>query len=292
MRLAQTSLETLADLPRPAELARRGRDAGTAVKDLLLSPPDSDTALRGKPGLPKRAAWSAPIPLDSIKTIGQGLGGTVNDVLLTAMTGALGRYLRERGEPLTDVEVHALVPVSLRPGGTEAELGNRIGIVLLPLPITIVDPVDRLRALKSHMDDRKHSLEAPVVFAAMKAFGRAPSGLIRPAVDALCTRATVVVTNVKGPQQQLYLAGAPLETFMGWIPCLGGIGVGVSILSYAGQVRVGTISDEGTVSDPETILARFHDEFDALLALATRDGRRAGETGQQEPASPEMPTEG
>jgi hypothetical protein len=57
-------------------------------------------------------------------------------------------------------------------------------------------------------------------------------------------------------------------------------------------VRVGAISDEGTVSDPETILARFHDEFDALLALATRDGRRAGETGQHEPASPEMPTEG
>ncbi len=268
MSLAQTGLRMLARPPRATELARLAKQASTAVGDLLLSPPDSDTVLRGKPSVPKRAAWSVSIPLDDIKTIGRRLDGTVNDVMLSTMTGALRRYLQDQREPPSDADVSALVPVSLRPEGTEEELGNRIGIVFLRLPIELVDPVDRLRELKRRMNDHKHSLEAPMVLAAMQAFGRAPSAVIKPAVDYLCTRATAVVTNVKGPQEQLYLAGAPLEAFMFWIPRFGGIGLGVSIMSYAGEVRVGIISDEDRVSNPETIIAGFNDEFDALLARA------------------------
>jgi hypothetical protein len=146
----------------------------------------------------------------------------------------------------------------------------------------------------------------------MKAFGRTPSGLVKPTVDYLCGRATVVVTNVKGPEQRIYLAGTPVEAFMFWIPRYGGIGIGISIMSYAGEVRVGAISDKGTVSDPETILARFHDEFDAMLALALKlddppsvedlsaksdeaqtrtDGLNAVDTGWHESASLEVPVE-
>jgi WS/DGAT/MGAT family acyltransferase len=260
--------------------------------------------------MPKQAAWSASIPLDDIKTIGRWQGGTVNDVLLAAMTGALGRYLRIRGESLADIDVHALVPISLRPIDTEEELGNQIGIVFLPLPVEIVDPVDRLHELKKRMDEQKHSLGAPIVFAAMKTFGRAPAGVIKPAIDYLCSRATAVVTNVKGPQEQLYLAGAPLEAFMFWIPRFGGIGVGISIMSYAGEVRVAAISDKDIVPDPEVIITAFHGEFDALLALAlaeppsakelsarlddaltTLDRILAGYAGPHEPASIEMPAE-
>jgi diacylglycerol O-acyltransferase len=270
-RLGGKGLALLADLPRAAEVARQSKDAAVALRDLLLSAPDSDTALRGKRGEPKRAAWSAPIPLADIKSIGRLLEGTVNDVLLTALTGALGRYLTDRGNSLFDVNVHALVPISFRPKGSEEELGNRIGIVFLSLPVDIADPVDRLRELKRRMDEQKHSLEAPLVYAAMKTFGRAPSGLVKPLVDHLCAHATVVVTNVKGPQEPLYLAGAPLEAFMIWIPRFGGIGVGVSILSYAGEVRVGAISDRDVVSDPETLIAGFQAEFEALLALALEE---------------------
>jgi NRPS condensation-like uncharacterized protein len=148
----------LADPQRVAELARLGKDAAVVAKGLLLSPRDSDTPLRGESGEAKRAAWSAPIPLDDIKTIGRRLGGTVNDVLLTGITGALRRYLQDREEPLAGIEVHALVPVSLRPRGTEAELGNRIGVIFVPLPVDIPDPADRLRELKGQMDNHKNSL--------------------------------------------------------------------------------------------------------------------------------------
>ena len=249
-------------------MARLGRDAAAAVQELMLSPPDADTALRGSRSEAKRVAWSGPIPLADIKAAGSRLSGTVNDVLLTAVAGALRRYLQDRGEPLVDVRIRALVPISLRPSGTERDLGNRIGIVLLPMPVDVAGPLDRFRELKRRMDEFKGTLEAPVVYAAMNTFGRAPSGVVSPLVDHLCSRATVVVTNVKGPQEPLYLAGAPLEEFMFWIPRFGGIGLGIGILSYNGQVRVGVISDRDVVPDPQAVITAFHQEFDALLALA------------------------
>lgn len=266
--LMRKGRDLLAHPPSGAEMARLGRDAAAAVRELMLSPPDADTALRGSPSEAKRVAWSGPIPLADINAAGSRLCGTVNDVLLTAVTGALRRYLQDRGEPLVDVRIRALVPISLRPPGTEGDLGNRIGIVLLPLPVDVAGPLDRFRELKRRMDEYKDTQEAPLVYAAMNTFGRAPSGVVSPLVDHLCSRATVVVTNVKGPQEPLYLAGAPLEEFMFWIPRFGGIGLGVSILSYNGRVRVGVISDRGVVSEPQAVITAFHQEFDALLALA------------------------
>jgi diacylglycerol O-acyltransferase len=258
----------LADPPGGAEMARLGWDAAEVARELMLSPPDADTALRGSPSQAKRVAWSGPIPLADVKVAGSRLSGTVNDVLLAAVAGALRRYLQDRGEPLEDVRIRALVPISLRPSGTERDLGNRIGIVLLPMPVDVAGPLDRFRELKRRMDEYKGTLEAPVVYAAMNTFGRAPSRVVSPLVDHLCRRATVVVTNVKGPQEPLYLAGAPLEEFMFWIPRFGGIGLGVGILSYNGRVRVSVISDRDVVSDPQAVITAFHQELDALLALA------------------------
>jgi WS/DGAT/MGAT family acyltransferase len=259
---------TLAHPPSGADIARLGLDAATALRELVLSPPDADTVLRGPASEAKRVAWSGPIPLSDIKTAGSCLGGTVNDVLLAAVAGALRRYLQERGESLVDVRVRALVPISLRPSGTETDLGNRIGIVLLPMPVDVAGPIDRFRELKRRMDEFKGTLEAPIVYAAMNTFGRAPSAVVSPLVDHLCRRATVVVTNVKGPQEPLYLAGSPLEEFMFWIPRFGGIGLGIGILSYNGRVRVGVTSDRDVVPDPQAVITAFQQEFDALLAEA------------------------
>jgi WS/DGAT/MGAT family acyltransferase len=267
-RLAQRGQELLANPPGGEHIARLGLDAASAVHALLLSPPDSDTVLRGTPSVAKSAAWSGPLPLLDIKSAGKRLDGTVNDVLLAAVTGAIRRYLQANGESLVDAQIRALVPISLRPSGAAEELGNRIGIVALPMPVDVAGPLNRFHELKRRMDEFKGTLEAPVVYAAMNTFGRSPSTVIKPFVDHLCKRATLVVTNVKGPQEPLYLAGAPLEEFMFWIPRYGGIGLGIGLLSYNGQVRVGVISDRDVVPDPEAVIDTFHQEFDALLAQA------------------------
>ncbi len=119
---------------------------------MFLLPPDPDTVLRGELGVTKRAAWSAPVPLQDVKTVGRRLGGTVNDVLLTAMTGALRRYMEMRGKSPDGANVHAAVPVDLRPAGAEGELGNQIGFVFLSLPVDMADPEAIIAGLHAEFD--------------------------------------------------------------------------------------------------------------------------------------------
>jgi len=255
---------------RALDLAQLGMRSATALGRLVLRWPDPKTIYKGKLDVSKRAAWSAPIPLQDVKTVGRGLGGTVNDVLLTAMTGALRCYLQGHGEPVDGLNFRAIVPVDLRPPGVKPDLGNKFGLVYLSLPVGVADPADRLDELKRRMDDLKGSLEAPVAFGILHALGLSPAHIQDIGVSIFQTKGTAVMTNVIGPQEQIYLAGAPLEALMFWVPQSGRLGMGVSILSYAGRVWLGVITDEGLVPDPEAIIAGFHTEFDELLAMARK----------------------
>jgi diacylglycerol O-acyltransferase len=267
--LAWRGVDALITLPSNSGTLQAGIDAATDLSDLLLSPGDTDTVLRGAPGIGKRVAWSEPIALEEIKTHGRRMGGTVNDILLAATAGALRDYLLARGTSLEGAALRALVPVSMRPPDAEIELGNRIGVILLPLPVELADPADRFAELKWRMDNHKGSYQAPLLYTAMRAAGRLPAKALNLAVDYLGTKASVVVTNVRGPAERRTLAGAPLEEIMFWIPRYGRIGLAVTILSYAGEVWVGAIADRDSGPDPEAVIAAFRDELDALLTEAS-----------------------
>jgi diacylglycerol O-acyltransferase len=267
-RLARKGLELLSHPARLADATERCMAVSAVVARLALARPDPPTILKGELGMRKQAAWSADIPLQDVRTVGTRLGGTVNDVLLAAVTGALRRYLHDRGDSLQDAEIRATIPVNMRTPGTEAELGNRTGVYLLDLPLGIADPAERLRELKLRMEKMKGSLEGAVTFFGLQTVGQFSPETQRLLVNFLGARATAVMTNVKGPQERLYLAGAPLEALLAWVPKSGALGIGVSILSYAGQIRVGVITDAGLVPDPEAIVAGFQVEFDALLEIA------------------------
>jgi WS/DGAT/MGAT family acyltransferase len=218
-------------LAEPERMAELGR--------FLLHKPDPDTVLKGELGVDKRAAWSAGIALEEVKAIQQALGGTVNDLLLTIVTGALRRYMEDRGDPVDGIAIRTAVPVNLRPAGSEGELGNRVGAVFVTLPISIADPACRLSEIVRRMNDQKDSLEAPAFYVALGALGQTPARIANTLISTFSTRATAVMTNVRGPQQRLYLAGAPVEALLPWAPTTGRMGVAVSILSYAGEVRLG-----------------------------------------------------
>jgi hypothetical protein len=186
------------------------------------------------------------------------------------MSGALRRYLQARGESVDGLNFRAIVPVDLRKPGTEEELGNKFGLVFLSLPVGIVDPEQRLRELRRRMDALKATLEAPVAYGIVSTIGRLPQAMQDIVVDIFGLKGTAVMTNVIGPGQQLYLAGAPLESLMFWVPQSGRLGLGVSILSYNGQVWLGTITDAGLVPDPDSIISAFHAEFAELLNQALK----------------------
>ena len=120
------------------------------------------------------------------------------------------------------------------------------------------------------MDAIKQSIEAVAFYSLLNVFGVTPRQVEEQALNIFASRATAVMTNVRGPGQALYMAGSKIENIMGWVPQAGRLGLGVSIFSYDGKVSVGVITDAGLVPDPEQVTARFRARFDELLAIATR----------------------
>ncbi len=264
--------------------AEMGLNSAVTLGRLLSLPPDPPTSLKGPLGPIKHAAWSEPIPLEDVKTIGRAMGGTVNDVLLTAVAGALRRYLLSQGENIEGKSIRAVVPVNLRPPDAPLTLGNRFGLVFLDMPIGTDKPLERLYRLKARMDEIKSSPEAIVVFGVLNAVGMATQEIENMALEIFGAKGTGVMTNVPGPRQTIYLAGRPIRNIMFWVPQSGRLGLGVSILSYAGDVVVGVATDAGLVPHPEAIVADFQTELRFLLEMASQFSTRAGQS--QRPAVP------
>ena len=249
------------------EYSRLGTVIAGEIGKLALMPDDSPTRFKGKPGTSKRVAWSAPISLPEVKAVGRVLGCSVNDMLLSAAAGALRGYLADKGDAVEGVEIRALVPVNLRRPQDQGQLGNRFGLVALELPVGIENPLARLYATRDRMLALKDSMQAPLTLAILGAVGMAPKIAQAKVLDLLASKATAVMTNVPGPQQALYVAGARLRQPLFWVPQSGDIGMGVSILSYDNRVQFGLITDKGLVPDPEQVVARFASEFEKLLML-------------------------
>ncbi|MCB9758469.1 MAG: wax ester/triacylglycerol synthase family O-acyltransferase [Alphaproteobacteria bacterium] len=249
----------------PGEVLDAGRYGAEAVAKLLTLPDELPTCLRGALSVRKRAAWSDSFTLAEVKRVGKAIGATVNDVLLTTVTGALRRYMLERDGPVVDVTT--FVPVNLRPLDGPIALGNRFGLVFLTLPVSVHTPLGRLHALKARMDAIKDSPEALVAYGILAAMGQAPAAVEGQIVRLFGQKASAVMTNVPGPRQPLRLAGEQVAGVMFWVPQSGGVGLGVSIFSYAGKVLLGINADAAILPDPHEIIRGAEAEFAALAAL-------------------------
>ena len=238
------------------------------VAKLALMSQDSPTRFKGSPSGAKRVAWAEPLPLPEVKAIGRALGSSVNDVLLSCVAGALRDYLVARGDPVEGVMLRALVPVNLRPIESAYRLGNQFGLVFLELPIGIENPVERLYAVRANMNALKDSYQPILALGLLAAMGSGPKLLQETLLSILARNATAVMTNVPGPRQALYMAGARIDKLMFWVPQSGDIGMGVSILSYDDSVQFGVVTDRGLCPDPEKVIERFPAQFEQLV-LAT-----------------------
>jgi WS/DGAT/MGAT family acyltransferase len=265
--LAKTR-ELLEDPQQIADILREGGEIARELAIALALPDDPPTALRGELGAAKRVAWADRLPLPEVKTLGRALRVTVNDLLLAAATGALRGYLLARGEDIDGVTIRATVPVNLRPLEHAKKLGNHFGLVFLELPIGEANPMRRLDRISEQMKVLRRSRQAIVAFGLLAALGMAPPAVQRTALELFSRKATAVATNVPGPPMPLYFAGSRIDDLMFWVPQTGSIGIGLSILSYNGQVHFGLISDAGLVPDPDAVIARFAGEFEKLVLIA------------------------
>ena len=268
-RLTWSVIETGSDwLENPSHAlaqAKVGLDLAGELAIIANMAPDSNTRFKGTLGVMKRVAWAEPLSLFEVKAIAEALACSVNDVLLSCVTAALRAYLLEQGDVVEGVEVRALVPVNLRPPGPVTELGNRFGLVFLSLPIGEENPIDRLLEVRKRMGELKNSRQATVALGILASMGVAPVAVKEKILETLAANASAVITNVRGPQEPRYLAGKRITRQVFWVPQSGGIGMGISILSYAGKIDFGVVTDVKRVPDPAVLVKRFLSEFEALL---------------------------
>lgn len=251
-----------------AVLAKEGGEIGAELLQAIALSNDPPSMLRGKLGVSKRVAWAEPLNLDEVKAVSRACECTVNDLLMATAAGALREYMIGRGDNVDGMTLRATVPVNLRPLEHAKKLGNHFGLVFLDMPVGEPNPIGRVERVAQSMCELKNSRQAVVSYGLLAALGMAPTAVQGVALELFSRKASMVATNVPGPQQPLYMAGCALREMMFWVPQTGSIGVGISILSYNGRVHFGLIGDAKLIPDPDSVMQRFGAEFDKLLYLS------------------------
>jgi WS/DGAT/MGAT family acyltransferase len=272
LALRGTVIDPQGAIRRAADMAR----AYAKVAPALLWPA-TGSSLSGHIGRQRRYTW-ARAPLDDVKTIKRALGGTVNDVVLTAISGGFRALLLARGEQPGPHMVRSLVPVSVRAPGEENLYDNRVSALLADLPVHIADPVERLRAVQAELAALKASNEA-MLGEALTSLGRYTpfpfaSWLVRLGFELPQRDIVTVTTNVPGPQQALYGMGRRIVEIIPYVPIATTLRTGVSIFTYCGHVTFGITGDFAASPDLD-VLARGIEEDLAELLKASRRARRA-----------------
>ncbi|HET6507646.1 MAG TPA: wax ester/triacylglycerol synthase family O-acyltransferase [Baekduia sp.] len=210
--------------------------------------------------------------LADFKEVKNAFGGTVNDVVLTVVTGALRDWLHSRGVRTEGLELRALVPVSTRTREETGALGNRITVMRGPLPVYIADPIARLRAVKAAMDGLKESKQAvgAEVLTGVQSFAP-PTILAQASRLNFSTRLfNLIVTNVPGPQFPLYVRGREMEDVFPIAFLPKGHALAIAIMSYNGQMNFGLLGDYDALPDLDRIGDGIEASLEELVALARR----------------------
>ncbi|MDI9244365.1 wax ester/triacylglycerol synthase family O-acyltransferase [Marinobacter sp. CHS3-4] len=270
------SLRTEPDYPM--KLATTAGNISLELLKLGLAPAEPKTCLNPKLSGRKQVAWAEPLSLAEVKDCARALKGTANDVLLCAAAGALQRHFSNSGETPPESGIRVAVPFNLRPLHQPIEtLGNQFGLVLVTLPVEVTCPIMRFRQIQHNMNQLKRSYQAQVTYSLLDLFGRGPDVIERRALSLLSSKASAVLTNVPGPKEAVYLAGAKLRQPMFWVPQSGNIGIGLSIFSYAGTVQFGITIDKSIPVDPESAMEYFRDSFRELYNSALEKQQESDE---------------
>jgi len=256
-------------LARPSRALQEMRATVEAAGTLAgtLSAPVLPTPFNGPIGTDRAVAWTR-LSLNEVKATKNRLGGTVNDVVLAVIAGGLRRYLRSRGMKPDGTELKAMVPVNVRGEHEHLKLGNRVSMMVAPLPIGIAEPVERLRQVSVAMDVLKGSGQAGQMERLVALTDVLPPMLQRPLARLQASMAPVntVCTNVPGPRETRYMLGEPVQLMVPLVPLGAGIGLGFAIMSYADQLTIGMNADAKRVPDVWRLAEALHESFEELWA--------------------------
>ncbi len=240
--------------------------------ELLTERNEPNTSLyTGELGQTKTAAWTDKMDLDKIKTVCEQHDATVNDVLLAAMGGALRRVLEERGEDTEDLELRFTIPVNLKAmEDRNGKLGNHFGLVFAPIPVGTRDLDERIDTIHEQMDIRKAGVEAFIMYHLLNIGGYMPESIQNLVMKLFEKHATGIATNVPGPVDAVEFGGKKVSDLIFWVPQANDQGIGISIISYNGHVRVGVTGDAKLLPDPHVLTDAFREEIASLEEQAAQ----------------------
>ena len=261
----------LAAAMRPQQAAARLHAALDGVGEVVRATLDPAPATPlNVPIGPYRRFVTVTCPLADLRAISDRFGGTVNDVVLAVVSGALRRFLDARAVRTEGLELRALVPVSLRGADEGRAAGNRVAALRAPLPVGLADPLARLSAVTTAMIELKESRQAlgSEVLVSLQDFAP-PAILSQAARMSFATRLfNLLVTNVPGPQAPLHVLGREIREVYPVALLPRDQALSVAVLSYNGQLNFGLLADFDTLPELEQIGEWLLQEIDALLALA------------------------
>ena len=275
--LALTPYEQLRALRSAAQRPRRVlQQAGVLVQATraslgLVAPSSARRALNGPIGPHRRYTW-ARSNLGDVKTVRGAFGGTVNDVVLAAITRGFRDLLLSRGEDVSNMRVRTLVPVSVRTEDARGIPDNRVSGMIARLPVGIEDPLERLATIKAQMEGLKSSGQAVGGEVLTNLTGFAPSMMLalgeRVAARLPQQVMNTVTTNVPGPRFSLYAAGRKMVEAFPYVPLGGNVRIGVAIFSYTGQLNFGITGDYDTAPDISVLADGIEAGMGELVKLA------------------------
>jgi WS/DGAT/MGAT family acyltransferase len=243
--------------------------------------PAPPSPYNGPIGPHRRFTWVR-AELRDIKAIKDSLGGTVNDVVLATVAGALGRHLRRRGHETDGLELKAMIPVSVRADEERGALGNRVAAMMAPLPVWCQEPLARLDLVRQELSGLKQGGQAVGAQVLTDLSGFAPPTIMDQAARLMSRQRffNLVVTNVPGPQFPLYLAGRRMLDPFPMVPLASGQALGVALLSYDGKINFGLVGDYDMLWDIDELAG---DVRASLAELADTAGvRLTGEAARVE----------
>ncbi len=250
------------------ELFQRSRSlTELIVREELIGAPSSSLNL--PIGQTRRFAV-VDIPLHELKTVCHTLGASVNDIVLTVCAEGLRRLLLSRGEPLPARGLRAMVPVNLRDQSGRLALGNRVSSVFVDLPVALEDPVSRLREIVASTRRLKRSGAAVGASTLIDLAELAPPVVLHAALarTSFSRRLfNLTITNVPGPQQQLYALGAPLREIHPVVPLASDHAVGIAVFSYNGVITFGINADAESTPDIAVLADGIESGVETLVGL-------------------------
>jgi len=235
------------------------------IARIILMNPDSDSILKSDLGHKKQFVWSQSFSLQKILALSSATNASINVIFISTLAGAIKQYLKHRNDPVDYREIRAITPVDMRVSQGGYSGAVRFGLIPFDLPVHIKDPILRITEVKRRLQKLDSLPDAVSAFASMMRIGVSADTFAEKIAIPFSKKNSFLMTNTQGPNQTLYINNIPAHNIMFWLPRIGHIGLGTTILSYNQHVRLGVVCDSKQIPDPNQLIDAFERQLTHIM---------------------------